>query len=107
LGAVFLALSSTASAQCILQCSSNTQPCFANAEDIVDCLGSIPFSQDWANATLDVLLQSLENFGFKELYHSTGPPYSISLDVLGELSDTYEMMPFINDLLFQEHVQQS
>ena len=38
------------------------------------CLRSLPLNRKVANATLDVMTQSLANFGFKELYHSTGPP---------------------------------
>jgi hypothetical protein len=66
------------------------------------------FVQGWANATVDVLKQSLENFGFDALYHSTGPPYSISLDVQGELSNTLDMAlsgDFATDVEFQEHLQ--
>ena len=57
---------------------------------------------------LDVLSQSLENFGFDALYHATGPPYNINLDVMGELDSTQTMIDdeaFVNDLDFQEHVQ--
>jgi hypothetical protein len=58
--------------------------------------------------TADVVSQSLENFGFGALYHSTGPPYSINLDIMGELANTQTMIDadsFVNDLDFQEHVQ--
>jgi len=48
----------------------------------------VPFSSDWANATLDTVTQSLEaGFGFKALYHNTGPPYTIELDIMQELAD--------------------
>ncbi len=57
---------------------------------------------------MDVLTQSLENFGFGALYHSTGPPYTINLDIMGELSATVASVnadEFTTDLDFQEHVQ--
>ena len=56
----------------------------------------------------DVVSQSLENFGFGALYHSTGPPYSIQLDIMGELANTQTLIDsgsFTADLDFQEHVQ--
>lgn len=65
--------------------------------------------QSWAYATLDVVSQSLENFGFDALYHSTGPPYNIQLDVQGELAAARSMVAehtFASDIEFQEHVQQ-
>jgi hypothetical protein len=55
-----------------------------------------------------VVSQSLENFGFGALYHSTGPPYSINLDIMGELSATQALIDaetFTKDIDFQEHVQ--
>ena len=64
--------------------------------------------QTWAEATLNVLTQSLENFGFADLYFNTGPPYVISLDIQGELANTRTMVEaggFATDLAFQEHVQ--
>ena len=94
-------------AACNLLCDVG-KSCFATSTDAMDCLASIPLNKVWANATLDVLMQSLENYGFKDLYHSTGPPYSISLDVQGELAATVDMVnndEFANDLDFQEHVQ--
>jgi hypothetical protein len=57
---------------------------------------------------VDVVSQSLENFGFGALYHSTGPPYSIQLDIMGELAATQALIDsdsFTKDLDFQEHVQ--
>lgn len=92
---------------CTLACAAG-QTCFAPASSAVDCLASIPFNQLWANATLDVLSQSLENFGFGALYHATGPPYSINLDIMGELENTQTLVDegnFANDLDFQEHLQ--
>lgn len=62
----------------------------------------------WAEATLDVITQSLENFGFKALYHNTGPPYNIVLNIDQELEDTSTMIAngdFASDLDFQEHLQ--
>lgn len=55
-----------------------------------------------------MVIQSLENFGFADLYFSTGPPYVISLDIEGELSATQDMVnadAFATDLDFQEHIQ--
>jgi hypothetical protein len=56
-----------------------------------------------------VLSQSLENFGFSALYHNTGPPYSLSIDVLGELDKIQQRVlsasSFASDLEFQETVQ--
>jgi hypothetical protein len=92
---------------CALLCSAG-ETCYATSSDAMDCLNSIPFNRGWANATIDVVSQSLENFGFKALYHSTGPPYSINLDIMGELAGTQDLIDadsFANDLAFQEHVQ--
>mmetsp|Transcript_20191 Transcript_20191/g.34062 ORF Transcript_20191/g.34062 Transcript_20191/m.34062 type:complete len:609 (-) Transcript_20191:42-1868(-) len=92
---------------CALLCSPG-QTCYANSTAAMDCLNSIPFNRAWANATIDVVTQSLENFGFGALYHATGPPYSINLDIMGELANTQAMIDvdaFANDLDFQEHVQ--
>jgi len=69
---------------------------------------NIPWNKAWANTTLDVLYQSLENFGFKALYHSTGPPYTVQLDIMGELQNTMDLVEndfFATDLDFQEYVQ--
>ncbi|RYG66027.1 hypothetical protein EON64_10670, partial [archaeon] len=57
---------------------------------------------------MDVITQSLENFGFKALYHNTGPPYNIMLDIDQELTETSAMITnneFATDLDFQEHLQ--
>ena len=70
---------------------------------------SIPFNKDWATATVDVLAQSLENYGFLQLYHNTGPPYvTAPLDIEKELLNTQTMInqgDFATDIDFQEHVQ--
>lgn len=53
-------------------------------------------------------MESLENFGFLALFHSTGPPYSISLDILQQLNDTRDKVDsgyFARDIDFQEYVQ--
>jgi hypothetical protein len=75
----------------------------------LDCLTSIPFNKDWATATVDVLAQSLENYGFLQLYHNTGPPYvTAPLDIEKELLNTQTMInqgAFTTDIDFQEHVQ--
>ena len=55
-----------------------------------------------------MLSQSLQNFGFDALYHSTGPPYNIQLDVQGELAAAKSLVDsgsFATDLDFQEHMQ--
>lgn len=93
---------------CSLTCDKGST-CFSQLPAAMDCLQSIPFNKLWANTTLDVLMQSLENFGFSALYHSTGPPYSISMDIQGLLAQTLEMVnqdQFPADLDFQEYVQQ-
>ena len=92
---------------CTLTCDAG-QTCYAKAPAAQDCLESMPLNKVWANNTLDVLMQSLENFGFSALYHATGPPYSISMDVEGLLAETVELVDtdaFPNDFQFQEHVQ--
>ena len=70
---------------------------------------SIPWNVQWANQTLNVLTQSLENFGFMALYHSTGPPYPIELNLLEELTAIWDRVldgkSFTTDLDFQEAVQ--
>mmetsp|Transcript_24465 Transcript_24465/g.40771 ORF Transcript_24465/g.40771 Transcript_24465/m.40771 type:complete len:315 (+) Transcript_24465:26-970(+) len=105
-GATLSAIAGSSSG-CNLSCSEGST-CYANAVDAMNCLASVPFNNDWATATLDVLSQSLDNFGFGALYHSTGPPYSINLGVQEELASTLDMVTqnqFTNDLDFQEHVQ--
>lgn len=55
-----------------------------------------------------MVTQSLENFGFSELYFNTGPPYVISLDIQGELAlarNLAQQGAFPNDMAFQEHIQ--
>ena len=92
---------------CGLTCDAGAT-CYTDVDTAINCMASMPFNQKWANATLDTLMQSLENFGFGALYHNTGPPYSINLDIQGELAATVEMVEngeFTSDLLFQEHVQ--
>eukprot|EP01031_Cornospumella_fuschlensis_P030167 gene30167-36444_t len=94
-------------ADCNLLCAAG-QTCYATSTDAMACLQSIPFNQTWAEATVDVISQSLENFGFKAIYHNTGPPYSIMLDIDKELKDTSTMITngdFATDLDFQEHLQ--
>eukprot|EP01039_Chlorochromonas_danica_P003097 gene3097-3388_t len=69
----------------------------------------MPFNQTWANATMNVLIQSMENFGFSALYHNTGPPYSLSIDIQSELEKARLMVEnneFATDFDFQEYVQQ-
>lgn len=83
--------------------------CKASTKDAFSCLRAIPFNITLAEATLEVLSESLENFGFLALYHNTGPPYQIKLDIMDALSTTASMVKenyFASDFDFQEHVQQ-
>ena len=82
--------------------------CTTDAYSAMECIKTIPLNNTWAEATLDVLSQSLENFGFGPLFHKTGPPYSIELDVLGLLDESLAALnsgSFTNDYEFQENVQ--
>ena len=106
-----LAVSSLAGAavasQCKLACPAD-ETCYANVADTLDCLTSIPFNEEWATATVDVISQCLENYGFLQLYHETGPPYVTSIDIEKELKETQRMIndgEFTTDIDFQEHVQ--
>ena len=100
----------------------------AHTQSAVECLNSVPFNevlfsrpsispktlpdpsmctrQEWRTATLDTISKSLENFGFLSLYHNTGPPWNIKLDLMAELERT-RALPFANDVEFQEHLQQT
>lgn len=89
------------------ECPEDTN-CYATGASAMECISALPLNKEWANATLDVLTASLENFGFGALYHSTGPPYSINLDIEGELSSVYDIVNsngFAADIDFQEYVQ--
>lgn len=71
-------------------------------------MATMPFNKDWATATVDVISQSLENYGFLALYHNTGPPYITSVDIMQELAKTQDMInsgDFSSDMDFQEHIQ--
>ena len=75
--------------------------------DTFACLRAIPLNSTLAGATLDVLSVSLENFGFSALYHDTGPPYSLSVDLAGEVRRARALLgAFKSDFDFQEHLQQ-
>ena len=57
---------------------------------------------------MNVISQSLDNYGFLALYHSTGPPYSLSIDIQSELSTLMMLInndEFITDFQFQEYIQ--
>lgn len=98
---------SAAASGCNLSCPAE-QTCFAKVDDTLACLSSIPFNKDWATATVDVIAQSLENYGFLQLYHNSGPPYVTSLDIQEELLSTQRMVDsgeFATDMDFQEHIQ--
>ena len=91
----------------VIECPDKAN-CYATGTSAIECISGMPLNKDWANATLDVVTASLENFGFSALYHSTGPPYSINLDIEGELHATYDLVnsdSFAADIDFQEHVQ--
>ncbi len=63
------------------------EECLASSVDAYACLEAVPFNQTWADSTLDVVNQSLAaGFGFRALYHNTGPPYQIQLDIMDELN---------------------
>ena len=83
---------------------SDDTTCTAAASDAYECLTDVPFNQEWTNATLDVLTSSLENYGFKELMHDTGPPYNIKVDVMAELNGMYTTS-YASDYEFQEATQ--
>jgi len=92
---------------CSLTCPVD-ETCYASGMDAINCMSSMPFNKDWATATVDVLSQSLENYGFLALYHNSGPPYIVTLDIQKELSKTQQMInngDFSSDMDFQDHVQ--
>lgn len=93
----------TATAGCSLVC--NTSMCYTTATPLLDCMRALPFNATWANNTLEVLTKSLDNFGFRALYHNTGPPYNIELDLQGELTQVADSLPLSSDAAFQEAVQ--
>jgi hypothetical protein len=96
-----------AASECTLRCAADAE-CYANTADTLNCLQSIPFNMDWATATVDVLFESLQNYGFLQLYHQSGPPYVTSLDINAQLIATQRMIDngdFASDMDFQEHVQ--
>ena len=106
-GAAHRAVASSSGNSCSLTCDVDTE-CFAPASDAMTCLRSIPFNKDWASATVNVISQSLENYGFLQLYHNTGPPYVTSLDVQKELANIQAKIDngeFPTDLAFQEEIQ--
>lgn len=101
-----LAISAKANG-CSLNCPEE-QTCYTHASDAMECMNSMPFNKDWATATVDVVSQSLLNYGFLQLYHNTGPPYTVSLDIQQELAQTQELInsgSFASDMDFQEHIQ--
>eukprot|EP01040_Poterioochromonas_malhamensis_P015683 gene15683-17598_t len=111
IAAFFLLLTAFAAVRalptCTLTCDAG-KTCYSKAAPAQDCMQSMPFNIEWAQNTLDVLQQSMENFGFDALYHETGPPYSISLDVQGSLATALTKVndgSFTNDFAFQEYVQ--
>jgi hypothetical protein len=92
---------------CPVACPVNST-CYTTGPQALSCIQAIPYNAAWADATIDVISQSLQNFGFGALYHSTGPPYSIQLDVQSELTNTQAMADageFTSDIEFQEYIQ--
>ena len=92
-----------AAGACNLVCAGN-ETCTTSAAEALACLQDIPFSTDVALQTLDVLTTSLENFVFGALYHETGPPYPLYIDIQAELEATktaVEGNAFATDLEFQ------
>ncbi|GMH99466.1 hypothetical protein TrVE_jg3862 [Triparma verrucosa] len=96
-------LFTAAQGACTLSCTEKTV-CYSNLSDAAECWNNIPTNNDWKNNTLDVITQSLENFGFQALYHETGPPYNLKVPVMEELNAAKDMT-FDNDFEFQEHLQ--
>ena len=95
-----------ASPRCALSCPPG-QRCSAGSADAFACLRAIPLNSTLAGATLDVLSASLENFGFSALYHDTDPPYSLSVDLAGDVRRARALLgAFKSDFDFQEHLQQ-
>ena len=104
-----LALSflAAASAECRLSCALN-ETCYSTAPEAMECMSSMPFNSEWATATVDVLSECLENYGFLQLAQNSGPPYLTKVNVEQELRDTQKMIDkgeFASDMDFQEHVQ--
>ena len=96
-------LTARAAGACNLFCAENVT-CTASAAEALACLQDIPFSTEFALQTLDVLTTSLQNFGFGALYHETGPPYSLSIDIQAELAATKAAVldnTFSTDMQFQ------
>lgn len=82
--------------------------CYSSSKEAMDCMASMPLNKSWATATVDVITQSLANYGFLALYHNTGPPYITSIDIMKKLSETQSMIDngkFSSDMDFQEHIQ--
>jgi len=108
LSALFLTVTvSRASAECSVSPCLAGNTCFTTPALALNCLENVPFRSDWASATIDTITSSLEaGFGFKALYHDTGPPYSISLDIMRELRSINIESP-ISQFSFEESVQQT
>lgn len=102
-----LSVVASATAECNLSCEIDTE-CYASMNDAMACMESMPFNKEWATATVDVLSESLENYGFLQLAQNSGPPYLTKVNVEEELSKTQLMIEkgqFASDMDFQEHVQ--
>ena len=105
--ATLLGVAASATSSCSLTCEADAT-CYASKDEAMNCLKSIPFNLDWATATIDTISASLENYGFLQLYHNTGPPYITSLQIMEELAATQVMAnngEFATDMDFQEHIQ--
>ena len=102
-----LSVVASSAAECNLSCGLD-ESCYASVDDAMACMESMPFNKDWAMATVDVLAESLENYGFLQLAQNSGPPYITRVNVEEELSKTQLMIEkgqFTSDMDFQEHVQ--
>jgi hypothetical protein len=92
-----------ASAACSLQCPKNqTSGCFSNNFNAVtDCVRSIPFREDWRTSTLDTMIASLENFGFRQIMRNSGPPFFMQLDLISDLQ-ALRGKTYASDIVFQD-----
>ena len=91
-------------AECTLGCSTvdSGSSCYTDFATAKGCLEGI--EGEWKDQTLEVISQSLENFGFGSLYHNTGPPYNLQVPVLETLA-TIQETAYDTDFAFQEALQ--
>mmetsp|Transcript_14314 Transcript_14314/g.29428 ORF Transcript_14314/g.29428 Transcript_14314/m.29428 type:complete len:732 (-) Transcript_14314:25-2220(-) len=90
-------------ADCDVACNSAVNAsCYVDYALSQTCLKGVEGT--WKDQTLDVISQSLENFGFGALYHQTGPPYNLNVAVLDELANI-KRTSYDTDFAFQEALQ--